>query len=143
MVHEKKSINKYPIFFPIFFPLEEMRQKSTKLYVFWKRNCARLSAGRLPHQIASDLDDFCAVLKLSVSAFWKPKCYQNPLRSDRVNKIIEWGLQIPFRIFENGFEMVIFRPKIMFFVFFAEKMGPIGLENVQTKFWKTNFQKKK
>ena len=49
----------------------------------------RLSAGRLPHQIASDFDDFCAILKLSVSAFWKPKFYQNPLRSCRVNKIVQ------------------------------------------------------
>ena len=52
MVHEKQSINKYLGFSQNIFPLEEMGQKSTKLYVFSKRNYARLSAGRLTHQIA-------------------------------------------------------------------------------------------
>ena len=88
----KKSIYKYPRFFPNIFPLEEMGQKSTKLRVFSKRNCARLLAGRLPHQILSDFDDYCAVWKLSISALGRPKFYQNPLRSRYVNKEIEWEL---------------------------------------------------
>ena len=92
VVHKKKSINKYPGFFPNIFPLEEMGQKSTKLRVFSKRNCARLLAGRLPHQILSDFDDYCAVWKLSISALGRPKFYQNPLRSRYVNKEIEWEL---------------------------------------------------
>ena len=75
----------------------------------------------LPYQIVSDFDVFCAVLKLSISAFWKPKFYQNPLRSGGVNKTIQWQLQIPFWIFENGFEMAKFRQKMMFLVFPRKK----------------------
>ena len=110
---------------------------------FSKHDCARLSAGRLPHQIVSDFDDFCAVGKLSISAFQKPIFHQNPLRSDGVNKIIERELQIPFWIFKNGFETAIFLQKLFFPVFSAEKMEPIWLKNVRKKSWKTNFQEKK
>ena len=72
---QKKSINKYPEFFTNIFPLDDMGQKQHKMLRFLTQNCARFCGGRLPHQIASDFDDFCAILKLSVSAFWKPKFY--------------------------------------------------------------------
>ena len=74
-----------------------MRQKSTKLCVFSKRNCARLSAGRLPHQIVSDFDDLFAVWKLSVSAFQKPKFYQNPMRLDGLNCLQKVGRNFVLR----------------------------------------------
>ena len=45
------------------------------------KKCGRFCAARLPH--------LSAVLKLSVSPFQKPKFYQNPLRSDGVNKVIK------------------------------------------------------
>ena len=58
---KNKSINRYLGVSPNILPLEEMGQKSQMLWVFAKRNCTRLSAGRLPHQFTSDFDDFCAV----------------------------------------------------------------------------------
>ena len=84
---KKKSINKYPGFFKIFFLWKRWGKKAQNCAFLKKRNCVRLSADRLPHQIVSDFDDFCAVLKLSISAFQIPNFYQNPLRSDGVNII--------------------------------------------------------
>ena len=59
----------------------------------------------LPHQIASDFDDFDAVWKLWISAFRKPKFCHDPMRSQRINERSQLGLQIPFWINKIGFDM--------------------------------------
>ena len=84
---KKKSINKYRDFFQNIFSFGRDGAKKRKILHFFKNKSFRLLADRLPHQIVSDFDDFCAVLKLSISAFQKPNFYQNPLRTNGVNII--------------------------------------------------------
>ena len=67
----RKGITKYPKFSKTICPFE----------LIGEQKYPRLSAGRLPHQIASDFDDFFAVWKLSISAIWKPKFCWNPMQS--------------------------------------------------------------
>ena len=84
---KKKCINKYPGFSKIFFLWRRWGKKAQNCAFLKKKKLHPVTQDRLPHQIVSDFDDFCAVLKLSISAFQKPNFYQNPLRSDGVNII--------------------------------------------------------
>ena len=75
-----------------YFSFRNDGAKQPKIVACFRTKLLAIFCRPLIPQIASDFDDFCAVWKLSVSVFKRPKFRQNPMRSrSRREGTLVWG----------------------------------------------------